>query len=287
MPWAPQLQLPLRPIKVTCDTFPARVVCAPNPASGNHPSRETLVTSGKAVKMRALRSWLLAILLVTFTAGGVAGATPAGSHPDMATYSMVILLSGPAFSTAPTAGGLVAMRQHRAFVDDLVASGKCLLLGSITSVGNIREILVLRTSSNDAAREMLAKDDAIRTNVFVPDVHPWFGPTNVMRRPNENEMPRTYFVGLLRRGPRWTPGESPALAKLQEAHLANIRKLAQTGKLVLAGPFEDEGPLRGIFVFKTASIAEPKTLAETDPAVQAGRFVISIHTWVVPNSMLP
>lgn len=269
------------------DTLPSGVACARPAASGNRAPSETLVRDWNAVRMRTLRARVLLINLVAFVAGGGAPAVPAATHPNMTTYTMVLLLSGPTFSTAPTAGGLAALAHHRAFVDDLVASGKCLLAGSVTDVGNIRELLVLRTSSPEVAREALAKDDAIRTKVFVPDVHPWFGPTNLVRKPNEREMPRTYFLGLLRRGPRWTPGESPAQAKLQEAHLANIRKLMEAGKLVVAGPFEDDGPLRGIFVFKAASIAEARTLAETDPAVQAGRLVISIHTWVVANGMLP
>jgi hypothetical protein len=40
-------------------------------------------------------------------------------------------------------------------------------------------------------------------------------------------------------------------------------------KLVVAGPFGDNGELRGIFVFKVASLDEAKVLAETDPAVRA------------------
>jgi uncharacterized protein YciI len=58
-------------------------------------------------------------------------------------------------------------------------------------------------------------------------------------------------------------------------------------KLVVAGPFGDDGNLRGIFVFKVASLDEAKALAETDPAVIAGRLAIDMHPWLVPEGILP
>ena len=89
----------------------------------------------------------------------------------------------------------------------------------------------------------------------------------------------TYYVGFLTRGPKWTPEVTEATKKLQEAHLANINRLASTGKLVLAGPFMDGGTLRGMFVFLVDSLEEAKVLCDTDPAVQAGRLVVELHPW--------
>jgi uncharacterized protein YciI len=69
--------------------------------------------------------------------------------------------------------------------------------------------------------------------------------------------------------------------------MANMNKLADMKKLVVAGPFGDNGRLRGIFVFKVDSLEEAKQLAATDPAVQAGRLAIDMHKWLVPEGILP
>jgi hypothetical protein len=49
--------------------------------------------------------------------------------------------------------------------------------------------------------------------------------------------------------------------------MANINRLAETGKLVLAGPFVDGGDRRGVFIFKVDSLGEAQALTDTDPAV--------------------
>ena len=89
----------------------------------------------------------------------------------------------------------------------------------------------------------------------------------------------TYYVGLLYRGPNWSPEDTPERRTIQEGHLANIRRLADEGKLLLAGPFTDDGELRGLFVFQVASLEEAKALCDSDPAVKAGRLRIELHPW--------
>jgi uncharacterized protein YciI len=89
----------------------------------------------------------------------------------------------------------------------------------------------------------------------------------------------TYYVGLLFRGPAWTPERTPEVEAIQEGHMANIRRLADEGKLLLAGPFTDGGDLRGMFVFQVGSMEEARALVDTDPAVKAGRLRVEIHPW--------
>ena len=95
----------------------------------------------------------------------------------------------------------------------------------------------------------------------------------------------TYQVGFLRKGPAWTPGETPETKKIQEAHMAHITAMGESGKLLVAGPFTDGGDLRGMFVFRVDSLEEAKALAEQDPAVKAGRLVLEWHPWFAAKNI--
>ena len=95
----------------------------------------------------------------------------------------------------------------------------------------------------------------------------------------------TYYLGILKRGPSWTPARTPEIEALQEAHLANIRRLAETGDLILAGPFTDDGEMRGLFLFQVDSLEKAKALCDTDPMVKAGRLVVELHPWMGPRGI--
>jgi uncharacterized protein YciI len=95
------------------------------------------------------------------------------------------------------------------------------------------------------------------------------------------------YMVLLKRGPSWTPQQTPETKAVQEAHMANIRAMWEAKKLIVAGPFGDDGDLRGVFIFQVASLEEAKALAATDPAVKAGRLAVEIHPWWVEKRALP
>ena len=89
---------------------------------------------------------------------------------------------------------------------------------------------------------------------------------------------RPYVLAFLKSGPT-KPASPEQAALLQQAHMANIRRMADAGKLVLAGPFMDDGELRGIYVFAVATLDEARALTSSDPAVQAGTLVMELHPW--------
>jgi uncharacterized protein YciI len=96
----------------------------------------------------------------------------------------------------------------------------------------------------------------------------------------------TYYFGLLTRGPNAGSGTAEEREKIQAAHLANIVRLHDAGKILVAGPFADNGEWRGIFIYKCASLQEARDLAASDPAVQAGRLKIEIHPWMTAKGYI-
>jgi len=88
-----------------------------------------------------------------------------------------------------------------------------------------------------------------------------------------------YVMGLLRRGPNAGIGDQAERERVQEGHLANIRKMAATGKLIVAGPFEDNGDLRGVFIFQGVTVDEARAMTDADPAIKAGRLILELHLW--------
>lgn len=92
---------------------------------------------------------------------------------------------------------------------------------------------------------------------------------------------------MLVRGPNANDIDSLSLAKIQEGHMANLRKMGAEGKLKIAGPFGDDGNWRGIFIFDVASEDEVNELLKNDPAIQSGRLTYEIHQWwTEPGSCL-
>lgn len=96
---------------------------------------------------------------------------------------------------------------------------------------------------------------------------------------------KQYFMVFLTAGPNCTQ-DSVTRAKLQEGHLNNITRLFNEKKIVLAGPFLDNGTYLGIFIFDVATENEVKELLRTDPAIEAGRLGYEIHPWYGPGNIM-
>ena len=94
---------------------------------------------------------------------------------------------------------------------------------------------------------------------------------------NDNGM-KQYVMAFLKSGPNRSQDAATAQA-IQKAHLENINRMAEEGKLVVAGPFMDKGDIRGIYIFNVTSIEEAQKLTETDTAIQTGRLVMELHPW--------
>ena len=96
-----------------------------------------------------------------------------------------------------------------------------------------------------------------------------------------------YTFVFLKTGPA-TGLSSDELRAVGAGHFANMKRLADEGHLLLAGPLGpprvDPGH-RGVFVFDTDDPEQARRLAGTDPGAEAGVFVFELHPWRGPVAL--
>lgn len=222
------------------------------------------------------------MVLTPFAALAAEEAKPAA---QMGMMRMVLLSRAEGQPTAaPRVSDASAQRRH---VESLLTSGTLAFVGDTTGDGALRSVLISRSAETNAARDLVADLPVVKSGTWQADTLGWYGPTNHFQPISSVGGRGTYFFGLLLSGTNAAalPGEE--LKQIQEGHMANIRRLAELGKLVIAGPFVGGGNRRGIFIFKVDSLAEAQRLTDTDPAVQAGRLRIELHPIEVPTGILP
>jgi len=238
------------------------------------------------VKMKINLLFLTLMLLVAFS---FIASAQQKTAPEFKLVQFQMALLKHTFQTSSQNDPNMAAKlqaEHVAYLKSLIESGKAVLAGPIAEAAELRAVVIFRTNSEAEAKTQAENDPLVKAGFATVELHPWWA-EDVMKKAAQPIKMTTAYLGILVRGPKWTAEKTPQTEELQKAHLANINRLAAMKKLVVAGPFGDNGDLRGIFVFKVNSLEEAKSLAETDPAVQAGRLTIVMHTWSVPEGVLP
>lgn len=108
--------------------------------------------------------------------------------------------------------------------------------------------------------------------------------TGTKKEPAKFEPINLWFV-MLTKGANRSQDSATAM-RLQEGHMANITKMADEGKLLVAGPFLEDANWRGIFILKCESKEEAEQLIKQDPAIAAGRLAYEIHPWMTGKNCL-
>ncbi len=103
-------------------------------------------------------------------------------------------------------------------------------------------------------------------------------PTKKVQKDTVKHVMKQYYFVMLLKGNNRTQ-DSTTAAQIQKAHLENISRLTKEGKIIVAGPFGDDGNWRGIFIFDAASKEEVAQLLQTDEAIKSGRLAYEIHPW--------
>ena len=103
---------------------------------------------------------------------------------------------------------------------------------------------------------------------------------------NDNGM-KTYVMVILKTGPNDATIKGKEREDLFKGHMANIGRLADEGKLAVAGPFgKNDRTYRGLYIFNVTTVEEAQKIAETDPAVKAGIFVAEMTPWFGSASLM-
>lgn len=90
---------------------------------------------------------------------------------------------------------------------------------------------------------------------------------------------KTYVLVILKSGPSKIE-DKELRDSLFRGHFSNMDKLAREGKLITAGPFEDnDNQYRGLFLFDVRTIKEAEELVKGDPTVTSGIFVTEMYQW--------
>jgi uncharacterized protein len=98
---------------------------------------------------------------------------------------------------------------------------------------------------------------------------------------------KSYVLCILKTGPRDGEIRGKERDDLFKGHMATINRLADEGKLGIAGPFgKNDKAYRGLFILNAATIAEAEQLIMQDPTVKAGVFVYELTPWFGSASLM-
>jgi uncharacterized protein YciI len=231
------------------------------------------------MKIRAASIAIIILLAAAFANG----------QNKLVQFQMAIMKKGPKWDTTKADDRNAILQQHLANVISLLDSGKAVIAGPFGDDSDLAGLFILRAASADEAKTWIDADPAVKAGLLVSEMHPWFSEDIYKKGSTAPLKLEKIYFGFLKRGPNRKEGDgnTPEIQELQKAHIANIVRLAEMKKIVMAGPFGDDGDLRGIFVFRVASLKEAQELAATDPMIKIDRLRIELHPWSVPVGFLP
>lgn len=130
-------------------------------------------------------------------------------------------------------------------------------------------LLACQTPEKEVVRIVEKPVFDVDTSLFETFEHKTADTTYLMKK---------YFMCFLKTGSNRSHGEAAAAA-IQEGHLNHLNQLSKDKKICSAGPFGDDGDIRGIVIYSVPTLEEALALANDDPAVKAGRLEVELHPW--------
>ena len=90
---------------------------------------------------------------------------------------------------------------------------------------------------------------------------------------------KKYVLVILKTGSN-TTDDTKIKDSLFAGHMANINRLVEINKLVVAGPLgKNEKTYRGIFILDVKTFDEANILLDTDPAIKEKLLAVELYEW--------
>jgi len=238
--------------------------------------------------MKPKKTFEILATIVALTMAAVAQSAPesAPAAPEHYFFYQLVLLRRPANAPQLDPDAEKKLQDaHTANIRKLTTQGKLVMAGPLLDDAALREIFVLKTQTEPEAERWTRTDPAVKANRLAPEYHIWIQPTNTFRTPPESNPMETYTLVLYRRGEKsqqhngWDP--------ILQDHLAYLRSLRESGKMVVGGPFRDgTGDSTHLLIF-AATPEEASQIVARDPFVLAGEVKPEVHPWSTQQGVLP
>ena len=90
---------------------------------------------------------------------------------------------------------------------------------------------------------------------------------------------KSYVFVILKTGSNTTTDKA-FIDSCFAGHMANIGRLVNEGKLIVAGPLgKNDNTYRGIFILNVTTIEEARELVQTDPAINSKLLDVDLYKW--------
>jgi len=90
---------------------------------------------------------------------------------------------------------------------------------------------------------------------------------------------KSYVFVILKTGTNTTTDKT-FIDSCFSGHMANIVRLVNEGKLIVAGPLgKNDNAYRGLFIFNVSTIEEARGLVQSDPAINSKLLDADLYNW--------
>jgi uncharacterized protein YciI len=95
-----------------------------------------------------------------------------------------------------------------------------------------------------------------------------------------------YQLVLLERAADAPDLDEQAAEILQRQHLGHFARMRAAGLMMVAGPVRQDDVIAGICIYRADTPERARRLAEDDPAVRAGEFVVRVMGWLTAKDAI-